>query len=49
MNKEIKIKIQSQTDRDNVIIALVNNGYCPKVEIEDNVFNKDYYIIFKPK
>ena len=46
--KEIKLKIQKQQDRENMVTALANSGY--KVWIEektDNLYNYTYYVIFE--
>lgn len=45
--KTIKLKIHSQSDRENMLIALANNGYKVWVEeIEDNVCNITYLVCF---
>jgi len=46
----VKIKIQSQTDRENFIIALANNGYKSCVEVEeDSICDKTYYVVFEER
>ena len=50
MNKELKLKIQSGVDRDNMVIALVNAGYRVRVEVEnDLIAGNTYYVVFNAK
>ena len=46
--QKIKLKIQAERDRENMVIALANNGY--KVWIEeasDNVCKITYFVVFE--
>ena len=46
----MKIKIQCQTDRENFIIALANNGYKSYVQVEeDSIGDETYYVVFEER
>ena len=48
--KKIKLKINSQTDRRDLIAILADSGYVVTIEAEeDTVFNKTYYVIIQLK
>jgi len=52
MNKEktIKLKVNNCTDRENMVIVLVNTGYKVRVVEQDKEhgegFGTDYYVLF---
>lgn len=48
MKKKTKFKIQSERERENVLIAFANNGYRVHVEVvenEDYFTSKTYYVV----
>ena len=44
--KHGKIKIDGQADRENMLIALANNGYAVRVVEKGILSDKEYYILF---
>ena len=45
--KEVKLKINSQVDRENMVVALANAGYQVKVKEDyDLIRGTDYYVCF---
>jgi len=47
MKKEIKLKINRETDRENMVVALANAGYQVRVEEDYKlVRGTDYYVCF---
>ena len=48
--KETKIEIAIESDRENIINALIRNGYSVRGEVETNSIRRNkYYIIFSKK
>jgi len=43
--KQIKFKIQSEKDRENMLIALANNGYKVYVKVQKLLVNGDVYFV----
>ena len=49
MEKEIKLKINNHTDRQDIILALANSGYAIKVlEEKNSILKSTFYVVITP-
>ena len=45
--REIRLKINDESDRENLVLALAKNGYDVRVERDGSTVTSSYFIVFK--